>query len=88
MHARKADLLSSCQMAGSAAERTTTNTAQSLSGLERLAYGIADAAFVSGISRSKLYELLSSGTLPSVKIGARRLIRARDLAELLDRGCR
>lgn len=56
--------------------------------IERLAYGIADASVASGISRSKLYELLKSGELASVKIGARRLIRARDLADLLDRGSR
>ncbi len=87
MHARKAHLLSSCQLAGSAAETPKTDKAQSPAGLDRLAYGIADAAFVSGISRSKLYELLKSGTLASVKVGARRLIRARDLADLLERGC-
>jgi excisionase family DNA binding protein len=88
MHARKAELLSSCQIASFAPDRTATETAQRLSGLERLAYGIADAAFVSGISRSKLYELLKRGELASVKIGARRLIQARSLAELLERGCR
>jgi excisionase family DNA binding protein len=88
MHARKADQFSSSEFAGSPAERTTSNTVQNSAGLERLAYGIADAAFVSGISRSKLYELLKSGELASVKIGARRLIRARSLAELLERGCR
>jgi excisionase family DNA binding protein len=88
MHAGKADQFSSSEIAGLPAERTTNNTAQTSAGLERLAYGIADAAFISGISRSKLYELLNSGALASVKIGARRLIRARDIAELLERGCR
>ena len=87
MYARKADQFSSPDLADSRAEETTSNPTRSSVGLERLAYGIADAAFVSGISRSKLYELLNSGELTSVKIGARRLIRARDLAELLERGC-
>lgn len=88
MRVHQADQLSSSKLAGSPAQRTTSEADQSSACLERLAYGIADASFVSGISRSKLYELLSSGTLPSVKIGARRLIRARDLTELLERGCR
>lgn len=88
MRVDQADQFSSSGLVDSPPERTTSNTAQGSARLERLAYGIADAAFVSGISRSKLYELLNSGALPSVKIGARRLIRARDLAELLERGCR
>jgi excisionase family DNA binding protein len=84
MRVNQADQFSLYELPGSPAEKNTT--AQSTAALERLAYGIADAAFVSGISRSKLYELLKSSALPSVKIGARRLIRARDLAELLERG--
>jgi excisionase family DNA binding protein len=43
---------------------------------------------VLGISRTKLYELLGSGVLPSVKIGRRRLVRlgtARDLLTTLER---
>jgi excisionase family DNA binding protein len=83
MRASYADRFSS----GPAGTPAEGNKAQSSAGPERLAYGIADAAIVSGISRSKLYELLKDGALPSVKIGARRLIRARDLAELLERGC-
>jgi excisionase family DNA binding protein len=71
----------------SSADKQPTIPVQISGNLERLAYGITDAAFVSGISRSKIYELLNSGVLPSVKIGARRLIRARDLADLLDIGC-
>jgi excisionase family DNA binding protein len=85
MRVYQADQSSLCEPPGSPAEKS--NTAQSTAAPERLAYGITDAAFVSGISRSKLYELLKSGALPSVKIGARRLIRTRDLAELLERGC-
>lgn len=87
MRVNQADQFTSSELVGWPAESTVSNTAQSSARLERLACGIADAAFVSSISRSKLYELLSSGKLASVKIGARRLIRARDLAELLERGC-
>lgn len=88
MHASKPDQCSSPELPDGRAGETTGNPARNAAGLERLAYGIAEAAFVSGISRSKLYELLNSSQLASVKIGARRLIRARDLADLLERGCR
>lgn len=85
MHVTQAHF--SAEPGRSSASEQQTVSVRSSSSLERLAYGIADAAFVSGISRSKIYELLNSGVLPSVKIGARRLIRARDLAGLLDLGC-
>jgi excisionase family DNA binding protein len=51
--------------------------------LARLAYSVAEAAVVSGLSRSKLYELMNGGALSSVKIGSRRLIRHGDLVALL-----
>lgn len=54
-------------------------------GLERLSYGVAEAAIVTGLSRSKLYELIQSGELPSLKIGSRRLLRREALVALLDR---
>jgi len=55
------------------------------SGLERLSYGVAEAAAVTGLSRSKLYELIQSGELPSLKIGSRRLLTRVALVALLDR---
>jgi excisionase family DNA binding protein len=51
--------------------------------LQRLAYSVAEAAAVSNLSRSKLYELLASGELRSIKIAGRRLIRRSDLLCLL-----
>jgi excisionase family DNA binding protein len=54
--------------------------------LQRLAYSVAEAAAVSNLSRSKLYELLGSGELHSVKIAGRRLIRHCDLLALLKMG--
>jgi excisionase family DNA binding protein len=87
MRVHQAGQVSPSNQGDSSAQAAASNTAQSPVRLERLAYGIADAAFVSGISRSKLYELLNSGALASVKIGARRLIRAHKLAQLLELGC-
>jgi excisionase family DNA binding protein len=50
-----------------------------------LAYGPADAAKVLGVSRARVYELMNDGTIPSLKLGARRLIRHEAIVELLDR---
>lgn len=51
----------------------------------RLAYGPREAAEMLGISRARLYELLEDGTVQSVKLGRRRLIRHEALVALLDR---
>ena len=40
----------------------------------KLLYRINEAAEVSSISRSRLYELIASGELESVKLGSTRLI--------------
>ena len=51
---------------------------------EKAAMSIADAAHYSGLSRSSLYRMIDAGTLVSLKIGARRLIRRTELDALLD----
>lgn len=50
-----------------------------------LAYSPAEAAQLLGISRAKLYQLLDDGTVPSLKLGRRRLIRAEALSQMLER---
>lgn len=50
-----------------------------------LAYRPVDAAPMVGLSKTKLYELMASGALPSLKVGKRRLIRHVDLVALMDR---
>jgi excisionase family DNA binding protein len=52
---------------------------------QRLSYSVAQAAVVSSISRSKLYELIKNGRLGSIKIGGRRLVRHSDLVALLSK---
>ena len=47
--------------------------------VNRLLYGMDEAADVTSLSKRKLYQLISSGELASVKVGKRRLIRAADL---------
>lgn len=51
----------------------------------RLAYSPAEAARALGISRARLYQLIDDGTIPSIKLGRRRLIRAEALRDLLER---
>ena len=53
--------------------------------MDKLLLTPREAADVLGIGRSKLYELLRAGTVPSVRIGACRRIAALDLADLVDK---
>jgi excisionase family DNA binding protein len=48
---------------------------------DRLLYRVTEVAVFLNVSRSKVYELLGSGDLLSVKIDRTRLIRGSDLRE-------
>ena len=50
---------------------------------ESLAYPVDRAAKAAGLGRTKLYEAIARGELPSVKIGKRRLILVEDLRRWL-----
>jgi excisionase family DNA binding protein len=50
---------------------------------DRLAVTINDAARMSAIGRSKLYEFIKDGRLPIVKVGAKTLVRVDTLDALL-----
>lgn len=52
-------------------------------GLVRLAYSVPEVAKLIGISKSKIWELIRSGELSSVKICGRRIVRHSDLLVLL-----
>ena len=45
----------------------------------RLLYRVSEAALALGLSRAKVYELINSGALQSVRIDGSRRIRAADL---------
>ena len=49
----------------------------------RAAYPISEAAFLLGISRSGLYDLIANGTLRRVKIGRRALIPAAEIERIV-----
>jgi excisionase family DNA binding protein len=59
-----------------AAEGTPTN--------DRLLYRIPEVASQLNVSRSKVYELMASGALRSVKVDRTRLVRGRDLRAFVD----
>jgi excisionase family DNA binding protein len=47
--------------------------------VSRLLYKVGEAASALGLSRAKVYELINSGALRSVRIDGSRRIRAADL---------
>lgn len=52
----------------------------------RLAYSVDEACQALGIGRVLMYELINTGRVHSVKVGARRLIPASALVEFLGGG--
>lgn len=50
---------------------------------EPLVASIDETARISGLSRSRIYELLEEGQLRSTKIGRRRLVIVASIRELL-----
>jgi excisionase family DNA binding protein len=50
---------------------------------DRLAVTITDAARMSAIGRTKLYEFIKEGRLPVIKVGAKTLVRVDALDALL-----
>lgn len=46
------------------------------------AVSVEDAMQMIGIGRTKIYDLINSGELPSVKIGRRRLVRVDSIRRL------
>ncbi len=51
---------------------------------DRLLYRVTEVAAFLNVSRSKVYELLASGALRSVKIDRTRLVRGSDLRDYVD----
>ena len=51
---------------------------------EKMVYTLADVAAALGVGRTKVYELVRSGALPSVRIGGSRRVRGEDLATYVD----
>jgi len=52
----------------------------------KLAYRIPEACAAVGLGRSKLYELINDGTIKTSLIGGRRVVPAKELERLIERG--
>ena len=55
--------------------------------VEPICVRVNDAARMIGIGRTKLYELISSGELETVKIGKATRITTASLHQLINRNC-
>lgn len=51
---------------------------------ERLSCTVDEACIVTGLGRTKLYELMGSGQLVTTTVGRRRLVIVQSLLELVD----
>jgi excisionase family DNA binding protein len=75
----------------SLAQRTDTGTEPNWPGhdaelpCERLAYSVAEAALITGLSRDLLYAQMRTGKLAYLKVGRRRIITRRSLDAFLAR---
>ncbi|MGQ0445951.1 MAG: helix-turn-helix domain-containing protein [Beijerinckiaceae bacterium] len=54
------------------------------SNLSKAAYSIAETAQLCSVGRNAIYNLINSGQMKSIRIGARRLISAAEIARLLN----
>ena len=55
--------------------------------VEPICVRVNDAARMIGVGRTKLYELISSGELETIKIGKATRITTASLHELINRNC-
>ena len=53
--------------------------------IEPLSVDIAGACRMTGLGRSKIYELLGSGEIRSLKVGRRRIVTVAAIRDFLDR---
>ena len=51
---------------------------------DRIAVRIREACRITGIGRSKLYELIASGDIPTIKIGAITLVPVEGIRAFID----
>ena len=54
---------------------------------QRLTCAISEACEVTGLGRTKLYELIGTGQLATTTVGRRRLVLVSSLQALLDVNC-
>lgn len=62
----------------------TSSSSQTTSAPRPLAVRVSDATHLTGIGKTKLFELIADGTLETTSIGRRRLILYRSLQQLIE----
>jgi excisionase family DNA binding protein len=62
---------------------TQNVSTQALPPFQKLAYSLAEAEALSGLSRSTLYRMMAAGALKTVQRGRRRLVPAEELTRIL-----
>lgn len=67
-------------------QQRSANTRANQGQLEPLTVRIPVAVRITGIGRSKLYELIKAGDLDTVKVGAATLVTMTSLRRLTERG--
>ena len=83
LRAQKAAVPSS--LPANAVDAQTEIGQSSDAGAERLAYSVAEAAFITGLSRDLLYDQMRIGNLDYLKVGRRRIITRQNLEAFLAR---
>lgn len=63
---------------------TTSSLEATVSSARPLAVRVSDATRLTGIGKTKLFELIADGTLETTSIGRRRLILYRSLERLIE----
>jgi excisionase family DNA binding protein len=66
-------------------ESISTNSLMTFADETRLAVRVREACRITGIGRSKLYELIASGEIPTIKVGTMTLLPVDGLRAFLDR---
>jgi excisionase family DNA binding protein len=51
---------------------------------EPIAYSVNDAIRVTSIKRTRLYQLINDGTIETVKVGGRRLVKVDSIKRLVN----
>ncbi len=51
---------------------------------DRMAFGVAEAGEMTGLSRTFLYDQMKEGQLKTIKVAGRRLILKKDLVAFLE----
>lgn len=73
------------QAAADSHQQTDAVAGQADALAQKVAYSVAEAAFITGLSRDLLYDQMRTGKLAYLKVGRRRIITRQHLEAFLNR---